>query len=171
MTMPDATAHGTPYLIHAYEHKAYPIPADRPLSIGRETVCDITVNEVAVSRHHAEIRQEGDSFVLYPVGSTNTVMDAMPVLAPQPLQEGSTFIVGSMKFVFTRERLPVAMKIATPSLRQATVDDRRPTLTFPGQPNAPEIQQPGNHTGTLIAILLVIVAVAAGIAYWALVVR
>jgi pSer/pThr/pTyr-binding forkhead associated (FHA) protein len=169
--MPDATAAGTPYLIHAYEHKAYPIPPDRPLSIGRETVCDITVNEVAVSRHHAEVRQEGESFVLYPVGSTSTVMNSMPVLAPQPLQEGSAFTIGSMKFIFTRERLPVAMKIATPTTRESSVDDRRPTLTFPGQPNAPEIQLQGGHTGRWLLLLAVIIIAAGAAAYWVLTLR
>jgi pSer/pThr/pTyr-binding forkhead associated (FHA) protein len=93
--MTDANKSGTPYLIHAFEHKAYPIPSDRPLSIGRETVNDITVNEVAVSRHHAEVRQEGESFVLHPVGSTTTVMNSMPVVAPQPLTEGSAFTIGA----------------------------------------------------------------------------
>lgn len=169
--MSEANTTGTPYLIHAYEHKAYPISADRPLSIGRETACDITVNEVAVSRHHAEIRQEGDAFVLHPVGSTTTVMNAMPVLTPQPLHEGSTFMVGSMKFVFTRARLPVAMKIATPVARPETVDGKRPTLTFPGQPNAPEIQQASSGMKLLPVILLVVIVIAAGAAYWVLKIR
>lgn len=171
LTMTDATTPGTPYVIHAFEHKAYPIPADRPLSIGRETVCDITVNEVAVSRHHAEVRREGESFVLYPVGSTTTVMNGQPVIAPQPLQEGAMFMVGSMKFVFTRERLPVAMKIATHTDRQTSVDARRPTLTFPGQPNAPAIQRPPGHFGKMPLVLLAAVAAAGGAAYWALSVR
>jgi pSer/pThr/pTyr-binding forkhead associated (FHA) protein len=170
--MMEANAPGTPYVIHAFEHKAYPVPADRPLSIGRETVCDITVNEVAVSRHHAEVRQEGESFVLHPVGSTTTVMNALPVVSPQPLQEGSTFMVGTMKFIFTRERLPVAMKIATPLQRPTTVDDRRPTLTFPGQPNAPEIQQPSSGVGKMLPVMLVAaVALVGGAAYWALSLR
>jgi len=166
--MSEANAAGTPYLIHAFEHKAYPVPGDRPLSIGRETACDITVNEVAVSRHHAEIRHEGDAFVLHPIGSTTTVMNAMPVLTPQPLHEGSTFLVGSMKFIFTRERLPVAMKIATPVDRPATVDGKRPTLTFPGQPNAPEIQPPASGVKMLPLVLLLVVVIVGGAAYWAL---
>lgn len=165
--MKDATVPGPPYLIYAFEHKAYPIPADRPLSIGRETVCDITVNEVSVSRHHAEVRQEGESFILTPVGSTSTVMNSLPVIAPQTLVEGSTFMVGSMKFTFTRERLPVAMKIATHTDRPITVDDRRRTLTFPGQPNAPAIHQPARHFGKIPLIVLG-TAAAAGVAYWAL---
>jgi pSer/pThr/pTyr-binding forkhead associated (FHA) protein len=171
MTMADENLHSTAYLIHAFEHKAYPIPADRALSIGRETACDITVNEVAVSRHHAEVRHEGEAFVLHPVGSTTTVMNALPVVTPQPLHEGSTFTVGTMKFVFTQERLPVAMKIATPIQRLNSVDSRRPTLTFPGQPNAPEVHQPQSSFAKVPLILLAVVAAAGGAAYWALSLR
>jgi hypothetical protein len=76
-----------------------------------------------------------------------------------------------MKFIFTRERLPVAMKIATPIQRPTSVDDRRPTLTFPGQPNAPEIQHPSGGFRMLPLIILVLVAVGGGAAYWALVLR
>ena len=165
--MTDATTAGAPYLIHSYEHRAYPIPVDRALSIGRETACDITVNEVAVSRHHAEVKREGDSFVLYPVGSTSTVMNAMPVVAPQPLREGDTFLVGTMKFMFTRERLPVAMRIAGTPDRMSSVDDRRPTLTFPAQPTAPEIVQPASSRGPLI-LMIVAIALVAAVAYWML---
>lgn len=169
--MTDAKSPGTPYLIHAFEHRAYPIPGNRPLLIGRETACDITVNEVAVSRHHAEVRQDGESFLLHPVGSTTTVMNSLPVLEPQPLSEGSTFMVGSMKFVFTRERLPVAMKIATPMVRPTTVDDRRPTLTFPGQPNAPEIQQPSTGLGKTPIIVAGTVVLVGVVGYLALMLR
>ncbi|MEO7102288.1 MAG: FHA domain-containing protein [Gemmatimonadaceae bacterium] len=166
--MTDTKTPGTPYLIHAFEHKAYGFPEERPLCIGRETTCDVIVNEVAVSRHHAEVRHEGDDFVLYPVGSTTTVMNGLPVIAPQPLHEQSMFMVGSMKFIFTKERLPVAMKIATATSRQSSVDDRRPTLTFPGQPNAPEIQQPSDGLTKMIPIIaIVIAAMLGGAAYWA----
>ena len=166
--MTDANTPGTPYLIHAFEHKAYPITSDRPLSIGRDTTCDVTVNEVAVSRHHAEVRHEGDLFMLHPVGSTTTVMNSLPVTQPEELREGSTFTIGSMKFVFTRQRLPVAMKIATPAERLSTVDDRRPTLTFPSQPNAPAIQQPSNGIGMIPLVAIVILVAVGGLAYWAL---
>ncbi|MDQ2890970.1 MAG: FHA domain-containing protein [Gemmatimonadota bacterium] len=169
--MQERNTPGTAYLIHAFEHRAYPIPPDRPLSIGREAACDITVNEVAVSRHHAEVHQEGESYVLHPVGSTTTVMDALPVVEPQPLREGSTFTVGSMKFVFTRERLPVAMKIAGPASRESSVDDRRPTLTFPGQPNAPALQPASSGLGLTPVLAVAVLAAVGGAAYWALYLR
>jgi uncharacterized protein HemX len=73
-----------------------------------------------------------------------------------------------MKFIFSRERLPVAMKIATPVERPATVDGKRPTLTFPGQPNAPEIQQPSSGIGLMPLVLLAVVVIVGGAAYWVL---
>jgi hypothetical protein len=95
-------------------------------------------------------------------------MNGLPVLAPAPLHEHSTFMVGTMKFVFTREKLPVAMKIATPTIRPTTVDDRRSTLTFPGQPNAPEVQPKASTFSRMLPLILIaLVAALGGVAYWA----
>ena len=120
------------YLIHSYEHRAYPLPGDRPFTLGRDVGCDIMVNEVFVSRHHAEVRPEGGSYTLHPTGSTPTLMNELPVETPYPLRDGDTFMIGTMKFVFTRGRLPVAMAVAEPAQNVLSgVDDKRPTLTFP----------------------------------------
>lgn len=169
--MTDATAAsgkpypGTPYLIHAYEHRAYPLISDRPFTLGRDTACDISVNEVAVSRHHAEVTAEGDDFILRPTGSTSTILNGAPLEGQYTLREGDTFMVGTMKFVFTRDRLPVAMAIARPAPRLATVDDRRPTLTFPTQPTAHEGATAGSRAGMWVTVLIAL-AVIAGIAYY-----
>lgn len=156
---------GTPYLIHSYEHRAYPLISDRPFTLGRDTACDISVNEVAVSRHHAEVTAEGDNFVLRPTGSTTTILNGMPLEGAHTLQEGDTFMVGTMKFVFTRDRLPVAMGIARPAARLGTVDDRRPTLTFAMQPNAPTVKSEGSKAGMWVTIIIAL-AILAGIAYY-----
>ncbi len=42
-----------------------------PLVIGRLGTCDITVDDRNVSREHAEVRAEGDSYVVVDLGSTN----------------------------------------------------------------------------------------------------
>ena len=152
---------GTPYLIHSFEHRAYALGPDHPLSIGREPNCDITVNEVAVSRHHADIKAEGDDYVLYPTGSTSTMMNGQPVTAPFTLHEGDTFMVGTMKFMFTRGKLPVAMQVAQHTDRPSTVEGRRPTLTFPGQPSVPEPIQPKRGLSIPLIVVVVIIAVAA----------
>jgi uncharacterized protein HemX len=75
-----------------------------------------------------------------------------------------------MKFVFTRDRLPVAMRIAGREDRMSSVDDRRPTLTFPAQPAAPEIVEPSSGKGWIVAVIAAIV-IAAAVAYWLLMAR
>jgi len=151
---------GSTYLIHSYEHRAYPLSPSRPLTIGRDAACDIMVNEVFVSRHHAEVRaDENGRFTVYPTGSTPTILNDLPIDAPNPLHEGDTFTVGTMKFVFTQKRLPVAMAVAEPvaepGFRASGVDDRRPTLTFPLQGTT---KQNGKSTVWIVmAIVLVVV--------------
>ncbi len=168
MTDPAAVPSSAPYIIHTYEHRAYPLHEEGSLSIGRDTACDITVNEVSVSRQHAGITYQGDDFILSPTGATSTVLNGVPLTAPQVLHEGDTFFVGTMKFIFTCDRLPVAMRIARPGHRQSNVDARRPTLTFP-QPATPEIPVQPTHGAWLSVAILAAVSVVGTAAYWFLV--
>ena len=153
---------GPPHLIHAFAHRAYLLTEERPLRIGRDTTSDIIVNEVSVSRHHAEVRADNGEYVLHATGSTPTLLNDVPLISPQVLREGDSFAVGTMRFIFTRERLPVAMAIAQPtnSHSMSSVDDRRPTLTFARQDQAsvPQFKQSGILwivLGGLAAIALV----------------
>lgn len=160
-----ASMGGVPFVIHTYEHRAYRLPGDRPFIIGRDSACDITVNEVAVSRRHAEIQPSGEGFAIVGTGSTPTFVNGMPLAAAHELAEGDVILVGTMKFTYTRERLPVAMAIAAPARRESRVDDRRPTLTFPTQPAAPEFTSGGARAGLWVA-LGTVVATAAAAAAW-----
>ena len=45
--------------------------AEHPISIGRRPECNIVLADPNVSRNHAEIRPQGDGFVLTDLGSTN----------------------------------------------------------------------------------------------------
>ncbi len=166
-TMTDPAAKpSVPYLIHTYEHRAYPLHEDGALlAIGRDTACDITVNEVSVSRHHAGISREGEDFVLSSTGSTNTVLNGVPLVVPQALHEGDTFFVGTMKFIFTQDRLPVAMRIARPGVRHSSVDARRPTLTFP-QPATPELPAPSQPSAWLWMVTAAGIAAVGYAVYW-----
>ena len=147
---------GPPYLIHTFEHKAYPITPERGLVIGRDTDADIVVNEVSVSRKHAEVRREGSDAVLDAVGSTPTLLNDMPVVAPHILQEGDTITVGTMRFVFTRERLPVAMAVATTQGQRwaSGIDDQRPTLKFSRQDQG---TTPGGRPWGITAVVVIVV--------------
>jgi len=154
------------YLIHSYEHRAYPLGGERSFTIGRDSRCDIMVSEVSVSRQHVELRPEGTQIVLHPMGSTPTYLNDARATAPSALQSGDTISIGTMRFVFIRGTLPVAITLVPSQERLLGVNDyvsdRRPTLTFPIQPVTGTARRPSEKTHvwrwvTLVVVLLVVV--------------
>jgi hypothetical protein len=77
---------------------------DKPvIHIGRHISNDIVVNDRRVSRYHAEIRLEGDQFVLYDLGSLNGLgVNGVIVRGPVPLRNNDQVAVGSHDFIFQR---------------------------------------------------------------------
>lgn len=73
---------------------------DLPLLIGRQSDCDIVVNDANVSRRHAEIRPHGDGFLLVDLGSTNgSRVNGMSV-RDRELRDGDELQFGSTRLVF-----------------------------------------------------------------------
>ncbi len=73
----------------------------RPVVIGRNPDCDVSVVHARVSRRHAEIRCDGHTFTLLDLGSLNgTFMGGQRLAAPQPLKNGDCFSVGPIPFRF-----------------------------------------------------------------------
>lgn len=157
---------GTPTLIHTYEHRAYPLPVGRAFTIGRDSECDIRVNEVAVSRRHAAVEPtpDGGSFTLLAVGATPMLVNGMPLEGPHTLQNGDSFTVGTMRFTYTTERLPTGMAIGGTGPRERVVEDRRRTVTFPTQPGLPEIPRKRGGGTWWVAALVIAAVVAIGAA-------
>lgn len=78
----------------------YPL-GRRPLVIGRETDCDITVDSPVVSRHHARIEPGGNGYVISDAGATNGLfVNGKRVQGSQPLVPGDKIQVGEETFVF-----------------------------------------------------------------------
>jgi len=155
------------YLIHNYEHRAYPLSGERSFTIGRDSRCDIMVSEVSVSRQHVELRPEGEQVVLHPMGSTPTYLNESRVSSPHALRSGDTISIGTMRFVFIRGTLPVAITLVPSQERMLGVNDyvsdRRPTLTFPIQPVTGPVDRPKPNIWrwvTLLVVLLVVVYAA-----------
>jgi len=71
--------------------------------IGRSRDCDVQLTDPNVSRRHAEIRREGDSYVLVDLDSTNGVEVDGKRVKRLDLVDGSHFTVGSTEVVFTEE--------------------------------------------------------------------
>ena len=69
--------------------------------IGRSRDCDITLDDANVSRHHAEVRPSGGSWIVRDLGSTNGVkVTGRRIDAPQSLKPGDRIEVGLSTLTF-----------------------------------------------------------------------
>jgi hypothetical protein len=72
--------------------------------IGRRSGCDIFLANSAVSRRHAEIRREGDSYFLHDLNSTNgTLLNGEPVIGEEQLRDWDEIGIGIFKLIFRQE--------------------------------------------------------------------
>jgi pSer/pThr/pTyr-binding forkhead associated (FHA) protein len=75
----------------------------RRVVIGRSRDCDIQLSDANVSRRHAELRQEGATYWIVDLGSTNGVEVNGKRVKRAKLRNGDTITVGSTELTFTRE--------------------------------------------------------------------
>jgi hypothetical protein len=75
----------------------------RRVVIGRSKDADVQVTDPNVSRRHAEIRQEGATYWLVDLDSTNGIEVGGKRVKRLKLEDGSRFTIGSTELVFTRE--------------------------------------------------------------------
>lgn len=77
-------------------------PLVRPVTtIGREPQCDVFLDDITVSRAHAEVRQEPGGLLLVDAGSTNgTYVNRRVLEAPEILADGDEVQVGKFRLVF-----------------------------------------------------------------------
>ena len=73
---------------------------EQPISIGRLPECNITLNDPNVSRHHAEIRPQGEGFVIVDLGSTNGIKVNGVKVAQQVLVDGDQLTIGNTRMQF-----------------------------------------------------------------------
>jgi hypothetical protein len=75
----------------------------RRVVIGRSRDCDIQLSDANVSRRHAELRQEGTSYWIVDLGSTNGLEVNGKRVKRAKLRSGDTITLGSTDVTFTRE--------------------------------------------------------------------
>jgi pSer/pThr/pTyr-binding forkhead associated (FHA) protein len=76
----------------------------RRVLLGRSRECDIQVEDPNVSRRHAELRQEGATYWIVDLDSTNGIEVNGRRVKRAKLEPGDTFTVGSTELTFTTER-------------------------------------------------------------------
>ncbi len=77
--------------------------AKRRVVIGRSKDADVQVTDPNVSRRHAELRQEGATYWVVDLDSTNGVEVSGKRVKRLKLEDGTRFTVGSTEIMFTRE--------------------------------------------------------------------
>jgi hypothetical protein len=77
--------------------------AKRRAVLGRSRDADVQVNDPNVSRRHAEVRQEGATYWLVDLDSTNGVEVKGKRVKRLKLEDGTRFTIGSTEISFTRE--------------------------------------------------------------------
>jgi pSer/pThr/pTyr-binding forkhead associated (FHA) protein len=85
----------------AGETKEYRIEGDE-FSIGRDSSCDLCLNAGSVSRRHATIRKEGESYSVVDSSTNGTIVDGQHLQKGdnRAVDDGSTIIVGDTKLNF-----------------------------------------------------------------------
>ncbi len=73
---------------------------EHALTIGRLPECNITLNDPNVSRHHAEIRPQGNGFMIVDLGSTNGVKVNGVRVSQQALADGDQIAIGNTRMQF-----------------------------------------------------------------------
>ncbi len=87
-------------LINTNDNRSYDLASAR-LILGREQSCDITVDDLNVSRTHAELRREPQGFwLLNDLGSTNGTYVNGTEVSSHILQPGDRITLGVTTFVF-----------------------------------------------------------------------
>ena len=74
---------------------------DAPVTFGRGEDNDIVIPDPGASRLHAELRQEGDGFVVADLGSANgTRVNGDLITAPRHLRPGDEISIATHRFSF-----------------------------------------------------------------------
>jgi pSer/pThr/pTyr-binding forkhead associated (FHA) protein len=151
------------YLVYEFERRAYPLTAG-VFSIGRDAGSGIVIREPAVSRTHAEVRAEGDHYVLQANGATGTRLNGIPVTGPEQLADGDSIEVGSAALTFRRGRLPLGVSVvdlSSPAGHDPDAMTKRSTITNPILASSPTGSERKKGAPTTL-ILLVVLILAAG---------
>jgi diguanylate cyclase (GGDEF)-like protein len=100
------TLHGQSGLVNARAYLVHIYPpglnlgtryvlGDQPVLLGRDTRCDICIDDPSVSRHHARFQPDGDGFCVIDLQSTNgTSVNKVPITQCQ-LKDGDDLRVGN----------------------------------------------------------------------------
>jgi pSer/pThr/pTyr-binding forkhead associated (FHA) protein len=98
--------------------------------IGRDGSCTLYIDAPNVSRNHAEIQRQGNSFILIDLGSTNGTTMGGKKIQRHLLQDGDVFQIGPAQIVFKAGFQEQALTLADEQLSISA--NRRIVVFVPG---------------------------------------
>ena len=116
--------------------------------IGRDLGNDVVINDAEVSRRHARLVMQGDSFVLEDLGSTNgTSVGGVRLTGPRLLKAGDTITFGekiSLSFDVVLTNPDATVVALRPPVMQSTAQPQSVAPAQPpmGGPMPPPVQKP-----------------------------
>lgn len=154
---------GAAYLVYEVERRAYPL-SDSTFTIGRDASSGIVIREPSVSRLHAEVKGDGEDFVLSSPGATGTKLNGSPLSEPARLSDGDRIEVGTVEITYREGRLPLGVSVVDTASTPPTDPDamtRRSTIQNPilgGSQLVPA--KKSNPTGMIIVLIILVAAAA-----------
>jgi pSer/pThr/pTyr-binding forkhead associated (FHA) protein len=102
------------HLVSDGTSRAYPI-GSTPLTIGRDSVSHVVVDDPSVSRFHAEVRTDDRGrkpvYLFRSMGAAGSSVNGESAKAERKLAEGDTITIGTTVLRFTQEALPDGLTI------------------------------------------------------------
>lgn len=102
-----------------------------PVTLGRDPFCEIPLDDLGTSRHHARIRPEGDGYLVEDLGSKNgTILNDVQCTSSR-LKDGDEVILGSVRVMYRDARPPEDLSTAV------VLSDQARPASRPGFPATP----------------------------------
>jgi len=128
-------------------------PLDKAeLFVGRDLSNDVVINDPEISRRHARLFQQGNSFVLEDLGSTNgTFVNGQRLIGPNILHPGDSITFGErMGLIFEAEtRAPYGAQSAPQGYQQQPAYSPGYQQPSSNLPPIPQSQPVDNYAGQI----------------------
>ncbi len=110
--------------------KVYPLDKNE-LFVGRDLSNDIVINDPEISRRHARLYAQGNSYVLEDLGSTNgSFVNGQRLMGPNVLRPGDTVTFGErMSMVFESSDFDQDATVVNPTSRPS-YEDQSPVQVY-----------------------------------------
>jgi hypothetical protein len=125
-----ASADADMYFVYEFQRRAYPLR--EAFTIGRDTTSDLVVLEPTVSRTHARVNSQDETFFLENLGATGTRVNGVRLEEAHQLTYGDRIEIGTAVLTVRTNPLPLGVSLERPRTDSLdAIAARRPTIRHP----------------------------------------